>query len=102
MSYKKKKIEEITNLHLYTKQYDIETLIHNIDKLTLRTLVRTQELTFDFCIKYILDEKYAKSVEDEYIDMFNIVRHQDHLLLKDFYEHYGWKVTRCGDGYKVE
>ena len=69
----------------YDNEYDEETLAHNIARLSLCTLLETQELSLEFCMKYILDEKcaYAKDQEDAYLDLFDCCRSQD-LETKDF------------------
>ena len=48
----------IDDQDLRKNKYDIDTLIHNINHLYIKTIVNTQILTAEFCVKYILDEKY--------------------------------------------
>ena len=52
---------------LRKKKYDIEVLEKNIHNLSMKTLLYTQDLTADFCIKYVLNEKYASCVEDTFL-----------------------------------
>ena len=66
-------------------KYDISTLEFNIDRLGLKSLLQTQKLTAEFCIKYLLNpEEYGMCVEDSYISINDILLYQTHLTLKDF------------------
>ena len=73
----------INNMDLYNNKYNIETLEKNINKLDLNTILSTQILTVDFCINYIMNEKYQCFSEED-IDIFNILKKQKHLKFKDF------------------
>jgi len=74
----KKKI--IYNYQLANNKYDIITLEYNIDRLSLKKLLLTQHLTYDFCIKYLLHpEKYSMSNEDYNITIKDILLHQPHI-----------------------
>ena len=64
---------------LRKKKYDIELLEKNIHNLSMKTLLYTQNLTADFCVKYILNEKYASCVEDTFICMDDVLNAQKHL-----------------------
>lgn len=81
-------IEQITNSDLYSQQYDIKTLEKNIDRLDINCIYRTQKLTVDFCVNYILNEKYATCDEDTYLDEFYILPYQRHLKMSDFDKYY--------------
>ena len=49
-------MSRINDQDLRKNKYDIDTLIRNINHLYIKTIVNTQILTADFCVKYILDE----------------------------------------------
>jgi hypothetical protein len=74
---------DINNMDLYNNKFNIETLEKNIKKLDLNTILSTQILTVDFCINYIMNEKYQCFGEED-IDIFNILKKQKHLKFKDF------------------
>ena len=75
-------------LELYKgKKYsikDIEFIVKN-GSVSLRSLIFTQELTGDFCKKYILEtDDYCHTDMDYYIVEEDILIHQKHLTRKDF------------------
>lgn len=75
-------------LELYKgKKYsikDIEFIVKN-GSVSLRSLIFTQELTGDFCKKYILaTDDYCHTDMDYYIVEEDILIHQKHLTRKDF------------------
>lgn len=68
---------------LRNKKYDIFTLEKNIHNLSMNAILYTQNLTAEFCVKYILNEDYASCVEDTYICIGEVLRAQKHLTLAD-------------------
>jgi hypothetical protein len=83
------KIEIVYNHQLRDKKYDIVTLEYNIDRLCLRTLLTTQKLTPEFCVKYILNyEEHGMCVEDSYICDSDILLYQEHITQKELDEAY--------------
>ena len=73
-------IEIIHNHQLMYAKYDITTLEYNIDRLSLRNLLKTQTLTPEFCIKYLLDPaNHGICVEDNYISKEDILLYQPHI-----------------------
>jgi len=78
-------MSKITNLDLYKKKYDIETLEQNINNLSLRTLLHTQVLTLEFCVKYLLDDNntYAWREEEKDLSYYDIISCQPHINLDD-------------------
>ena len=73
---------------LRKKKYDIEVLEKNIHNLSMKTLLYTQDLTAEFCIKYILDEKYASCVEDTFLSMGDVLNAQKHITRAAIYQAY--------------
>ena len=69
----------INNISLEYNKYDISTLEENIKKFSLWKLLKTQTLTPDFCVKYILNEDYASCDEDTYICWQNVLQCQTHI-----------------------
>ena len=79
-------MEKITNTMLMKNSYDMETLKNNIDHLDLISILNTQELTVDFCVDIILNEKYQVSSEEKNIDLLIVINKQPHLCLKKLFK----------------
>jgi len=73
---------------LRKKKYDIEVLEKNIYNLSMKTLLYTQDLTAEFCIKYVLNEKYASCVEDTFLSMGDVLNAQKHITRFAIYQAY--------------
>ena len=73
---------------LRKKKYDIEVLEKNIHNLSMKTLLYTQDLTAEFCIKYVLNEKYASCVEDTFLSMGDVLNAQKHITRFAIYQAY--------------
>ena len=70
----------INNLDLRINKYTIAELEANINNLSMTTLVNTQKLTAEFCVKYILNEKYMDCGEEEYrLTFLYALKKQTHL-----------------------
>ena len=63
--------------------YDITTLEQNILNLRLKIILRTQKLTPDFCVKYILSEEYAFFDNEMYICEGDVLSAQKHISEDD-------------------
>ena len=63
-------MEYLTNSKLRTNKYSIPELEEDICHLNMKTIVNTQTLTIDFCVKYILNEDYAQCNEE--VDLLTI------------------------------
>lgn len=83
-----KKFILLNDSMLRKKKYDIEVLEKNIYNLSMKTLLYTQDLTADFCIKYILNEKYASCVEDTFLSMGDVLNAQKHITRSSIYQAY--------------
>ena len=71
---------------LRRKKYDIQLLEKNIRNFSMKTLLYTQDLTAEFCIKYILNEKYASCVEDTFLSIGDVLNSQKHLTRSSIYQ----------------
>jgi hypothetical protein len=70
----------ITNSKLRQHKYIIEELEKNIEHLNMKTVVNTQKLTIDFCVKYILNEDYAQCNEEvDLLTVSYVLHNQPHL-----------------------
>lgn len=66
---------EIYNIDLYSNQYDENTLIHNINKLSLYSILKTQKnISNDFIANFIINPKYSKDREDDDITLQDILK----------------------------
>ena len=74
----------ITTDDLYNNQYDYETLKTNIYAVSLMDVLKTQKLTADFCVKYILNTDFQLSDEDQTITIETVKKYQRHILILDF------------------
>jgi hypothetical protein len=52
----------------------------------MKTLLYTQDLTAEFCIKYVLNEKYASCVEDTFLSMGDVLNAQKHITRGEIYQ----------------
>jgi hypothetical protein len=71
-------------LDLYNNQYDYDTLKTNIYSVRLIDILKTQKLTADFCIKYILNTDFQLSDEDQTITIDIVKKYQPHIIMLDF------------------
>ena len=81
----------ITNSTLRQHKYSIEDLEKYINDLNMKTIVNTQKLTIDFCVKYILNEEYAQCNEEvDLLTVHYVSYNQPHLdkteLLNAYYK----------------
>lgn len=74
---------KIENKDLYYRKYTIEELEENVDNFEPRSLLSTQVLTPEFCIKYILNEDYASCIEDTYLYDYDVLKYQKHITKED-------------------
>ena len=63
---------------------DLEYILKN-SCITLKTILRTQKLTPEFCVKYLLDKNEDQCISDmdRYITVNDILRDQPHITLDD-------------------
>ena len=64
----------------------METLKNNINHLDLISILNTQELTVDFCVDFILNERYQVSSEEKNIDLLIVLNKQPHLNSKELFK----------------
>ena len=66
-------------LDLQNKQYDLQTLKEHIYAVSLWDILKTQTLTKEFCVKYILNKNYQMLEEDEKITFKDVLQLQPHI-----------------------
>lgn len=74
----------ISKVDLYKNQYSINILKNNIYAVSLLDILKTQKLTADFCVKYILNTDFQLSNEDQKIDMELVIYLQPHISRIEF------------------
>lgn len=104
MKHKATKI--ISDIELFFKKYDMETIAYSIKvwpfltkyektrcpRLELYSILHTQILDAEFCVKYILNDRYAYNYAEESITDKIILKLQPHINpdnLKDAWSKYG-------------
>ena len=67
------------------KKYSINDLQYIVENcnVELTVILKTQYLTADFCMKYILNNNYCISEMDKYITEGDILYYQPHLTLEE-------------------
>ena len=70
-------------LDLYNKQYDQQTLKEHIFAVSLWDILKTQKLTCDFCVKYILNKNYQLEKIYETITIHDVIKLQSHISKSD-------------------
>jgi hypothetical protein len=68
------------------KQYNEKELIKMIENLEvtqMNVLITQQNLSIEFCKNYILNEEYSITDEDSYIDIYDVIKYQQHIKLSD-------------------
>lgn len=73
----------ISNIDLYSYKFPIDILENNINNLDLLTLIKTQDLTYEFIIKYVLNEEYQITPEEKTIDIYDVVNNQKNINLQE-------------------
>ena len=86
-------MKQISDDDLYDQQYDVESLAYSIKvwpfltrnerlrykRIKLLTLLHTQTLTGEFCVRYILNGRYSYTDEEHMITDGTILRLQPHI-----------------------
>ena len=73
----------ISNLDLYSFRFPNDILEKNVNFLDLTTLLKTQTLTYEFILEYILNEKYQITPEEKTIDIYDVIHNQPHLDINE-------------------
>jgi hypothetical protein len=74
----------ITKEDLYQNQYSREVLKANIYAVSLLDILKTQKLTAEFCVKYILNTDFQFLKQDQQIDMDLVAELQPHISRIEF------------------
>ena len=66
-------------LDLHNKQYDMTVLKEHIYAHNIWDILKTQKLTKEFCVKYILNKNYQMTEEEEKITFKDVLEFQPHI-----------------------
>ena len=70
---------KITNDDLKKNKYTMEELKNNIYCVSLLEILKTQKLTVDFCVNYLLNDDFHLVEEETNISMYLITQYQPHI-----------------------
>ena len=73
-------------LDLYNNKYDRKTLKDNIYALNLMDVLKTQKLDYTFVVRYILNNKYQLTDEEQKISIKTVLKYQKHLTYNQLYD----------------
>jgi len=73
----------ITTSDLYARIYELDILKANIYAVSLLDILKTQKLTADFCVKYILNTDFQLLEQDEQITVDMVKELQPHISYED-------------------
>lgn len=87
-SEKQRHIKNNTILYetIKTRQLTEEELKIAITYHSITTLLKHQKLTPEFCVKYILNEQYQTTVEEEYTDYYDVLFYQRHITKTELFD----------------
>lgn len=72
-----------------TSCFTKEQINEIIENFSINYMLYHYKLSAEFCVKYILStDDYAESVEDSYFDVYDVLRYQRHLTMKDITDAY--------------
>jgi hypothetical protein len=72
-------------LDLYNNKYDRETLKKHIYSVSLVDILKTQHLDASFVVRYILNNTYQLTKEEETINVDMVLKYQLHLTKTELF-----------------
>ena len=73
----------ITKDDLYKNQYNYKTLKEHVYVVSLLDIVKSQKLSAEFCVKYVLNENFQFTKEEQSITVDTVLTYQPHITLLD-------------------
>jgi len=70
--------------NLYSIKYSIEALIDNIYLFNLIDILKTQDLTEEFIVNYILNPNYQLTIEEKSITILDVLKNQPKINVNKF------------------
>jgi hypothetical protein len=89
-------------LDLYNIQYDLEIIKQNIYAVNLIDVLKTQTLTSDFVLKYILNTNFKLTKEEEAITIEDVIKYQPHLLKTNLLDEYASGIKKSNSWNEFE
>jgi len=72
-------MEEMNPINLYNTKFSIDALINNIYLFNLVDILKTQDLTEEFIVNYILNPKYQFTNEEKSITILDVLKNQKQI-----------------------
>ena len=69
-------MEEINSVCLHNTKFSIDALIRNIYLFNLVDILKTQDLTEEFIVNYILNPNYQLTTEEKSITILDVLKNQ--------------------------
>jgi len=69
-------MEEMNPINLYNTKFSIDALINNIYLFNLVDILKTQDLTEEFIVNYILNPIYQLTPEEKSITLLDVLKNQ--------------------------
>jgi hypothetical protein len=69
-------MEKINPMNLYSTKFSIDSLINNIYLFNLVDILKTQDLTEEFIVNYILNPIYQLTEEEKSITIIDVLKNQ--------------------------
>ena len=69
---------------LYNTKFSINALINNIYLFNLVDILKTQELTEEFIVNYILNPNYQLTPEEKSITILDVLKNQQKININKF------------------
>lgn len=66
-------------LDLHNHKYDYKTLKKHIYQINIIDVLKTQILTPEFCVKYILNARYQLTPEEKILTSDDVLKYQPHI-----------------------
>jgi hypothetical protein len=77
-------MEEFNPICLYNTKLSMDALINNIYLFNLVDILKTQELTEEFIVNYILNPKYQLTPEEKSITVIDVLKNQPKINVNKF------------------
>ena len=77
-------MDNYNHVNLYNTQFSMEILINNIYLFNLVDILKTQELTAEFIVNYILNPNYQLKEEEKSITMLDVLKYQKKINVNKF------------------
>jgi hypothetical protein len=77
-------MDDYNHVNLYNTQISMEVLINNIYLFNLVDILKTQELTEEFIVNYILNPNYQLKEEEKSITMLDVLKYQKKINVNKF------------------